>query len=248
MAAGNIINDVFDYKADLINKPKKVIVNKSISKANAITYYLILLVISLALSFLVDIKFLIIVLIANLLLLTYSLLLKRITLIGNITISALSASIPLLAIWIDVQHIFKLTNDSDIFYLYRFALVFSLLSFFGTLAREIIKDIEDLNGDKSLNSKSLPIIIGTNSSKYIGMFFIFILCGIILVYPPIIANDITFYYFIILVVVPLLVSAFKLRRSKQKNDFSQSSKLIKIAMLFTILFIALNGILSYDIF
>ena len=248
MAAGNVINDILDHKADLVNKPDKVIINKYISKPEATKYYIFLILLSLSLSLPVNTKLFLIILFTNIILLLYSLFLKRIMLLGNLVISSLSALIPILAIWLDVQHIFSLNNDPNIFYLYRFALVFSLLSFFGSLPREIIKDIEDLSGDKLINSKSLPIVIGSKYSKYISMFFIFILCGFILVYPPISANSFSFYYFLILVIIPLLVSVFKLRRAIKKSHYSEASKFIKISMFFTILFITLNGFLSYDIF
>ncbi len=163
MASGNVINDIFDYLADLINKPTKVYVERLISKKSAFIYYFILLFIALSLSTLISSKFLFIVSTTNALLFIYSKYLKHIAFIGNLIIASLSAIIPLLAIWLDVQYIFSNINDSNIFYLYRFALVFSLFSFFGTLGREIIKDIEDYGGDKSILSKSLPNIIGIKS-------------------------------------------------------------------------------------
>jgi len=95
-AAGNIINDIYDIETDLVNKPKKVIVGKTISEKQANNLFIILNVIGVGLGFYISNlvgknAFFALFVIISALLYIYASYLKQVLLIGNIVISVLVA-------------------------------------------------------------------------------------------------------------------------------------------------------------
>lgn len=248
MASGNLINDVFDIGTDKINKPNKVIVSVLISKKSALAYYISLVSTSLFLAFVFgNGLFLSLIITAHVLLFLYAILFKRIAILGNLIIAILSGLIPLISVWFDVNYAFSISNNEKLIALYELPLFLALLAFSGTFIREIIKDMEDVNGDKKNRSYTLPILIGLKSTSYILIFLIFILLGFIFFSPIINLNNMSFYYFTLFVVTPLLATVFRLYKSKKSTDYNKASNYIKIAMLCTILFVAFNGLFNYDI-
>ena len=112
------------------------------------------------------------------------------------------------------------TNSDDIFS-------------FVTFLREVIKDIEDIEGDKAIDAKSFPIVLGTKKTKTIlvsvTVMFLISLCY--LSYYVFEKSNYLSYYLIVLVCMPLLYFVIKLNKAKTKTDFHQLSALLKIIML-----------------
>ena len=106
-----------------------------------------------------------------------------------------------------------------------------------TLIREIIKDIEDINGDYALKMKTLPIIIGIDRTKKIvlivsSLVFLFIL---ILLKKELLHMPLLFWYTIIFIISPFAWFLYKLFNSKTSKDYHLLSNLIKGIMFFGIL-------------
>jgi len=161
-AAGNIINDVFDVRIDEINKPGKNLIGKNIS-ANAakIIFYIfssigILIGVYLAFKINKPVMCFINIFVAGSLWM-YSLFYKRRLLIGNFLIAILS-SMSLL-----IVGLFEPNFYPNIGYL----LVYSGFAFSVSLVREIIKDIEDIDGDERVQCKTLPIVAGIKWTKIV---------------------------------------------------------------------------------
>jgi 4-hydroxybenzoate polyprenyltransferase len=173
-AAGNIINDYFDIKADKVNKPNRLIVSKNIKRRWAIILHLCFntfaFIISLYLSFIF--KNLLLVLIpffAINLLWFYSWYLKKKLILGNVTIAFLTALVPILTA-IYLNKIIPLNNQElGLIYL------ISSFAFLQNLIREIIKDTEDIEGDKLIYVKSIPIYFGKSITKIICLVLLLIL-------------------------------------------------------------------------
>jgi 4-hydroxybenzoate polyprenyltransferase len=178
-AAGNIINDYFDVRADRINRPKKLIVTKHIKRRWAIVIHWILNGMAFLIGSYLSVKygslwFVFIHLLSINLLWFYSLLLKKKVLIGNFIIALLTGTIPLL-----VVVFFKVSNTSS----YNsseflpetwttsidFSVLYLLagLSFIQNFCREIIKDLEDIKGDQEIHVTSLGMVIGTRATLII---------------------------------------------------------------------------------
>ncbi len=186
-AAGNIINDYFDVKADRINKPDKLIITKHIKRRWAILTHWIFNGIAFLIAVYLSVKyqslwFVFIHLLSINLLWFYSMLFKRKVLIGNLIIAALTTSVPLLTVVYfkvgNAQHLTYSEFDPDSWVsIIDFRLIY-LLAFFAfvqNLAREILKDIQDVRGDRIIYVKSLPMLIGETKSLRIIALILMIL-------------------------------------------------------------------------
>ena len=249
-AAGYIINDVYDVEADKINKPNKVIIGKKISKKQGYNYYYILNSIGLIAGFYVayrigKLSFIAIFVITALLLKVYNSDFKKMPLIGNIIVSLLvSLSILIVGVF-DV--IPAITNDNVVeqYHAFRVLIDYSVFAFMFMLLREIVKDIEDVNGDKKLKMKTLPIILGRRRAKNIVFGLSFVPLILVTLYSFNNFSDVPFIlaYMLIVVMLPLLHFMTKIIYAKTKKDYTYASNLLKLIMLLgmlSILIISLN--------
>jgi len=229
-AAGYIINDVFDIKTDLVNKPKKVIVSKIFSIEDAKRYYLITncLGITLGIGLSLNIQkppYALFFIGAPLLLYYYSKKLKGIPLIGNISVSILIAISILIIALFDVP----LQNN---FFIFKTIYLLIGFAFFLNLIREIIKDIEDIKGDYNSNIKTLPILIGIERTKKIAsllcLFPLTLL--LILVFNFASIYKITMLYLSLFSILPLLYFMIKLPKATTKKKLNNLSTLLKTCM------------------
>ena len=132
--AGYLINDYYDIKIDMVNKPNKVIVGNKLERRQVLIWHTIFNVSGITLGCLVSIWIGVVNLVATFLLWIYSNQLKRFPLLGNITVALLTGmSLLVLAIYF--------RSNNYIIFTYAF------FAFGITLIREIIKDIEDMKGD-----------------------------------------------------------------------------------------------------
>lgn len=194
-AGGNIINDYFDVRADRVNKPDRLIITKHVKKRTAIflhwTINFVAFSIALYLSWIMDsFWYLFIHLFSINVLWFYSMYFKRRFLIGNVLIAALTALVPVLVGIFFYQHNlsntewynmklfpFKLDGSTPVIILYiSFGL--AIFAFLLNFAREIVKDLEDVEGDKKLSAKTLPITWGEKRSKWvIGLILLTAICA-----------------------------------------------------------------------
>ena len=245
-AAGYIINDIFDVKTDLINKPTKVIVSQKISLETAKKWYKTTNTVGIVLGIALCIKiskpthsFIFIGI--SLLLYYYSKKIKTTPFIGNFLVSLLIAFSVLIFPLFEIELIAKNNNQNlasqIIWMLFFFA--FSL-----NLIREIVKDIEDVNGDYNLKMNTLPILLGILRTRRLILFLCIIPIGIllfiILKYSSI--YKFTVLYLLLFVLMPLLYFTVKLRSAKKKTEFHKLSQLLKIIML-----LGINSLLIFSI-
>lgn len=231
-AAGNIINDYFDVKADRINKPEKLIITKYIKRRWAIfwhwTFNTIAFLIGVYLSFLYDtLSFAFIQLISINFLWFYSMYFKRKMLIGNAIISFLTAMIPILSV---LFYHFSQENPIDHYSDYVFVYLMAGFAFILNLAREIIKDIEDIEGDKLIQVRSLPMVIGVKSSLYVSALLLLCLPSLLIYFLLIGIYEVNFLHLAGLADLAALVLII-LAPSKLKII----DQLIKLTMLFGLL-------------
>ncbi|MBG7629215.1 MAG: geranylgeranylglycerol-phosphate geranylgeranyltransferase [Bacteroidetes bacterium] len=245
-AAGYIINDIFDVKTDLINKPTKVIVSQKISLETAKKWYKTTNTVGIVLGIALCIKiskpthsFIFIGI--SLLLYYYSKKIKTTPFIGNFLVSLLIAFsvliFPLFEIELIAKNNIQNLATQIIWMLFFFA--FSL-----NLIREIVKDIEDVNGDYSLKMNTLPILLGSLRTRSLVLFLCIVPIGlllfIILKYSSI--YKFTVLYLLLFVLMPLLYFTVKLRSAKKKTEFHKLSLLLKIIML-----LGINSLLIFSI-
>ncbi|MCF6167040.1 geranylgeranylglycerol-phosphate geranylgeranyltransferase [Lutibacter sp.] len=245
-AAGYVINDIYDIKTDLINKPSKVIISKYFSVEQAKLLYLILntfgIILGVGLSLNVENPTYSFIFIgASLLLYYYAKKLKPKPLIGNIIVSFLVACSILILVVFDINQSIQTKTQQLIS---NTILMLSLFAFFLTIIRELIKDIEDVNGDYSLNMRTLPILIGKRRTKKIALILciipISLLLYIILNYAAI--YQFTVLYLLLFTFIPLLYVALKLFYATSIKDYKKVSLTLKIIM-----FLGINSLIFFSI-
>jgi 4-hydroxybenzoate polyprenyltransferase len=177
--AGNTINDYFDVKSDRINKPEKIVIEKSIKRRWAIIIHwgfnALAMCISIYLSWRFSSWFYVFIhFFSTSILWVYSVYLKRRLFWSNACISFLVAIIPLISL--------KGTNDLGV-ELHHFILLLLIACFALVInfSREVIKDIQDMEGDKVRNVRSIPLVFGSEKARWIAVGVTLLLIPIYLI-------------------------------------------------------------------
>lgn len=218
LAAGNIINDIYDWKSDEINKPYKARLYKIIGVKNAkivYAFFTLLSVISAILSF--QVAIIIVTLLANILLYLYGKYGKYWGLLGNYTVAFLSA-LCIASPLITEQNI--VANKFEILSMLTF------IAFAYSFMREWVKDFEDLKGDIRMGAKTGVIRMGVKRSYTLLRVYAYFL-GILLLYIPLVYKN-YFYFIWLLLYIPILYY-FLGRYSKRKMKLISS--LLKVLFL-----------------
>lgn len=225
-AAGYIINDYYDVKIDLINKPERVVVGRGISRRYAILLHSALSMVGILFGLVLSWKIGVVNFFSVFLLWLYSNLLKRLPFVGNFVVAFLTASS--IAVIILQYPLAQKTN----------ILIYTLFAFFTTLVREILKDMEDLKGDNTFGCKTLPIVWGLRRTKnliylltFIFVVSVFIIDGLVEKLPML--------YFSAFLFAPIAWLMIRLARADTKKDFYQLSQLCKVIMVLGIFSMAL---------
>jgi len=190
-AAGNVVNDIVDIEGDKINHPTRPIPRGTISKSEAISIYIILVLLSEFISFYISPTHLVINSFAAFLLFTYSLYLKRVVLAGNLVISFLTGLVFVYG-GLAVNELNR-------------SIIPALFAFLINLIRELVKDMEDKEGDIKDGIISFPVKYGFRETKRI-LTFLSIMLIVFTLYPYLTGIYGTLYLAAILLTVnPLLV-------------------------------------------
>ena len=245
-AAGYIFNDILDLKTDLINNPNKVIVGNFFSIENAQRLYLITNTLGIVLGVILSMSvqkptYSFIFIGASILLYFYSKKLKSKPFIGNITVSFLVAfSILTLSIF-DLN--FSLQNKDQQLVI-QVTVLLSSFAFLINLIREVVKDIEDVNGDYNMKMNTLPILLGVARTKKIAAFLCLFPLGFLLFIVAKYASvyKLSVLYLVLFSMVPLLYVALKLLSAKTKKEFKKLSMLLKLIM-----FLGINALLLFSL-
>ena len=238
-AAGYVINDVLDIKADQINKSEKAFLGSVISFKHGLIFYLslVLLGFGCAIYIATSIHRLDLIWIypmASILLFLYSYQFKNKVLIGNIIVAFFTAGVSYILFFAEKDSIssLHLVDSESAYYLKYIILSFCGFSFFANLAREIVKDIEDLEGDQIVKSKTLPIVFGTKIARWIIGFISLVLLIAYFLFLNFIPDPLSLRNEIILGIIALLTLhiIITLWKCKEKKDFSLLSTLYKALM------------------
>lgn len=252
-AAGNMINDYFDVRADRVNRPESVIVGKYIKRRWAIVLHWNFNVLAFCVGLYLgwyyqSFVFLIIHFSSITCLWWYSVSLKKKPVIGNIAVSFLTVLVIYLTQKFTMmdslmgKQVMHSSHDRvfDIPAVY-IVWIFMGMAFVQNFAREIIKDAEDINGDLMIGARTIPMIIGKAATiRLIGILLILFpliyFIGIVFFFPkfdwlqslPITLAALTN-------VLAFLVALF----SKQENAIVFIKRLLKLSMIFGIIYLFL---------
>jgi 4-hydroxybenzoate polyprenyltransferase len=243
-AGGYIINDYYDIRIDVVNRPDKVVLHKLIRLRTAMRVYYVLTILGCFIGIFVAFKVGYIVLgsvhiIIAVALWYYSLKYKRIRFAGNFTVAFLAA-ISLAIIWL--FEFFALRKDPAVFgdmiksfgEINMYIVAYGIFAFLVTLIREMVKDIEDIEGDRSFRCKTLPIVYGIPKMQKVIIALTILTMGLTAFAAyKFFAWNLTAIAWYFSVVLGLLWAyfLFQLSRAKEKKDYHMLSLILKIIIV-----------------
>lgn len=251
-AAGYVINNILDQETDSENKPQNIIVGTKISETNAYNIYIALNCTGVAIGFYLanvidkpNFAALFIVIAATLYM--YATSLKQIAVVGNLVV-ALLLSISVLIVGIfDLYPIITVDNQQIMGSLFSILIDYATFAFMINFIREIVKDMEDINGDYNQGMKTLPIILGIRRTTFIVLFLSIVPVITLVFYIKnyLLTNNLlpAIFYSLIFIVAPLLLFIVKITIAKKQKDFHFLSTLLKGILffgIFSILILTLN--------
>lgn len=266
-AAGYIINDYFDVKVDRVNRPSSIIVGKYIKRRVCMGAHIVISSIAILLGAYLAFKvgnwkLTLIQVLSVGALWYYSTMFKKQVLVGNVVVALLAALVPFVAGLYELilQHanveetannlLFYLDAETpfeEVKYVLRevfsnimiWVLGFSFFAFLSTMIREIIKDIEDYEGDKKYWSNTLAVVHGKKKAAKVAQLFAIVMIGLIgyLQYLQLLSKDTgSFMYFLFTVQIPLGYIVYKLNSAKEKEVYSKLSLYTKAIMFMGIVY------------
>lgn len=218
--AGNTINDYFDIKIDSINRPERPIPSGRVKLKEALYFSYLLFALGTALAFSINSVCGSIALFNSLLLIFYAKTLKGTPLLGNLSIGYLTGSTFLFG-----ASVFGFEGLRTLFVLF-------VLSALAITAREIVKDIEDMEGDKMEGADTLPLRIGAKKASYLAVLIGF-LAVFLSPFPYFMSVlGLRYLYLVLLADLGFLAAIHQIL---VRNNPAKSSKMFKIAMFFALL-------------
>ncbi len=244
-AGGYVINNIMDQDTDEIAKPQNRVVGVSISETVAYNWYIGLTIVGVGIGFYLSNviykpTFASMFILVATLLYMYATSFKQIPVLGNVVVALmLSTSIIIIGLFdilpaIDIDNRFRMKEAFDILMHY------AIFAFIINLIREIVKDMEDMDGDYQSGINTLPIAIGVQKTKIIVGVLTLISIGILAYYvnSNLFELDYVVYYAMILIVGPLIYFGVKLLNAATKKEFHHLSLVLKIILFFGILSVA----------
>lgn len=251
-AGGYVINDYFDVKIDRINRPDRLIVTRSIDKEKTMFLFQGLTVIGvvsglIASWMLKSTQVAIIFVLIPGLLWFYSSSYKRQFLIGNLSIAFAAGVTPILIGLADVAWLEKtnpdLLSETPIgYWLYVWMAGFGLFAALCTLAREIIKDIQDQAGDKELECHTIPIRLGDKWAKGIAIALLVTIAALAVYFAfflipfPHSWHSLSTRYTVFGILVPIACEIVLLGTAKISTDYYHAQQLMKFIMFLGVLY------------
>lgn len=251
-AGGYVINDYFDVKIDRINRPDNLVVTRIISRDAAMNLFYGLTAVGVIAGTVVawwahswTLLFTYIVIPG--LLWFYSASYKRMFLVGNLVVAFASAIVPLLVAIANADYLHHLYQNALAYSpivgeLYVWTGGFAIFAFLLTWVREIVKDIEDIEGDREMECRTLPIVWGDKVAKIIATILLVVI-AILIVYILFALlpfshewKSLPTRYVVFGLIVPILCSIVLLWAANNRTEYHRVQTIIKFAMFMGMLF------------
>ena len=245
-AGGYVINDYFDVKIDRINRPDDLVVTHHITRDGAMYLFYALTIIGVLLGLVVawwsrSWTFAMILIVVPGLLWFYSASYKRQLLVGNIVVAFLSALVPMLIAIINADYLRHLYGETLAYtpivgQLYVWISGFALFAFLTTLAREIVKDIEDIEGDCEMECRTMPIVWGIKTAKIVTTCILILTAALIAYFTldalpfPHDWHSFSTRYIVFGLIVPIACIITLLWAAKSKTELHRVQMIAKFIM------------------
>ncbi|MBS1612751.1 MAG: geranylgeranylglycerol-phosphate geranylgeranyltransferase [Bacteroidetes bacterium] len=245
-AAGNVINDYYDHELDREYKPERPLAQGIFSLDAAMYIHAVLAFGGIGIGFYLgwnnsNYKLVYIYIICVILLYVYSAYLKKIALVGNLVVSALAGFVFVLLLLFEANllNMIHFENAGFVFSILKFQVMFyGGFAFITTLLREIVKDLEDYEGDAAYDINTLPVAYGVTFAKAVALFVAAILLTAVGYFAYNFHQSGALYHGMYLtgaVALPTIAVIAVLAKAKQKQDYAKVSMLVKVVMLLGIL-------------
>ncbi len=221
-AGGNIINDILDVEIDRINRPDRPLPAGKVTVTSATRLYIFSKMFGIFFAAMAGIVPALIAAASSFIIFFYSYFLKNIPLVGNFTVSVFTGMVFIFgASTVD--------NYSNAFFPFIFAFMINMV-------REVVKDIEDIEGDSAENVRTFPVVFGIEPARKLSVAITILL--IIVTFIPFFLQvyKIEFLVVIAVSVAPALVSVIRdITRAREKKDWGRISQHLKLIMILGIL-------------
>jgi len=266
-AAGNVINDYFDQRADRVNRPKNIIVGVHVKRRVAMLVHQLFNALGLGIAVYIAWKIgmwklSIVSFFAAGSLWFYSVQFKKELFIGNMIIALLAGLVPLLvglyeipllikAYGTDVREYFQIHRpgeDASLYfqYMFYFILGYAGFAFLLNFIREVQKDIADVKGDSRISARTIPLVYGIkNAKRIVGFAIAFTMAILIVVQQVVVSDNYSLVYLIITILLPLSISLYVNHRAVRRPQFVRAGNWLKVAMLFGILYSVVHYYIYY---
>ena len=251
-AGGYVINDYFDVKIDRINRPDNLVVTRIISRDTAMHIFYGLTAVGVIAGTVVawwahswTLLFTYVVIPG--LLWFYSASYKRMFLVGNLVVAFASAIVPLLVAIANADYLHHLYQNALAYSpivgeLYVWTGGFAAFAFLLTWVREIVKDIEDIEGDREMECRTLPIVWGDKVAKIIATILLVVIATLIVYILFAVLpfshewKSLPTRYVVFGLIVPILCSIVLLWAANNRTEYHRVQTIIKFAMFMGMLF------------
>lgn len=243
-AGGYIINNIFDIETDSENKPENVIIGKSISESQGYNLYIGFTIIGVVIGFYLSNviekpSFASTFIIIAVTLYLYASSLKQSLLIGTILVALmLSFSVIIIGLF-DLYPVTNVENRPIMGLLFSILLDYAIFAFIINFIREIVKDLEDIEGDRLQGMNTLPIAFGKGKTTKLvfGLSFIPLILVVNYINSYLFASNLFIgtLYGVIFILAPLIYFTIKIWSATNKQDFHHLSTVLKWILFFGIL-------------
>jgi 4-hydroxybenzoate polyprenyltransferase len=225
IASGYIINNFYDAKKDLINRPKKLIIDRLVSQKTQLQVYFFLNFCSALLGLIISWRAALFFSIYIFAIWFYSHKLKKYAFIGNLS-AALLAVLPFFAILMYFKNFYEV-----IFFHASFLYLIILI-------REITKDLENLQGDLVNNYQTIPVVLGEQKAKkYILFLFLLTLIPVYFLISVYNVGYMDTYFYVSYIL--MLIFLIKLFKATEKSNYIKLHFLLKLILLMGVICIVL---------
>jgi 4-hydroxybenzoate polyprenyltransferase len=247
-----VINDYFDVKIDRINRPDDMVVTRVISREGAMRWFYVLTAVGITAGLATawwahSWNLLFIYVVIPGLLWFYSASYKRMLLVGNLIVAFISALVPLIVAIIHADYLQHLYGDSLAYtpiigQLYIWLGGFALFSFLLTWAREVVKDMEDIEGDREMECRTMPIVWGETASKVVVTILVVATMALVsyiawFVLPfPMEWSTLTSRFVVFGLLVPMVCVLVLLWFARSKRELHTVQQVLKFAMFLGTMF------------
>lgn len=242
-AGGNAINDYFDVVADRINRPTRVVVGSSVDRRVALLVHVILTLMGVFmggyLAFVLRRSFFMLLFVAvPIILWFYSTHLKRMVLIGNIVVALLVALTGYMVVSADFAAVDLaahrvLSDHEPMSQLWFLVCGYCIFAFIANLGREVLKDIEDVDGDAAMGCHTLPVEMGVPYSKVVVILIelFMLVCLALACHEVPNFQGLNLLFIIALICVPTIAMCIMVVRGQERHHFHRAQILAKLVML-----------------